>query len=481
MRTFWAFVQHAHEQLRHQMPSPGRAGRWAIAIAIAASLASSALGAATPVRADDPPVPAARLQVVVKKIHINNDRDGWGSGEMRLYVQICPQDGPANVIQHGCENATGFAARYDFSADSGTDVFPNRALPAVGDFAYGDASIESGTPVYAGQTYILQTGMLEDDTFGGDDMGITLNALTAENGWQIGEHTQLGSAHSDGAPFGRSDYVITYEIVRTPLPDLHVRGLRIIPGTPRFWCAQIENIGQRSSRLVSMNVTVDGKLLRQTILPALEVGAATEHCVASTEIPAPPVTLGFFVDQPGQVDEMDETNNTATIQIQTTAAVDGAGASGVSASPEPVAPEASPAAGPKHTVPDEQATPTPKPNTSKNQADLSVRALHLDDQTPDGKNGCTADVTAVVKNGGSGAAGSFTTRLLVDGKGIDQTVDGLDAGQQQNVTFSDVRLGPGEHTLKAVADPDNTVAERKPGNDDNNERTVSARCKKAGG
>jgi len=54
---------------------------------------------------------------------------------------------------------------------------------------------------------------------------------------------------------------------------------------------------------------------------------------------------------------------------------------------------------------------------------------------------------------------------------------GLEAGQDQEVRFENVRLKKGEHKLTVIVDPKATVAEIK---EDNNERTVSARCKDVG-
>jgi subtilase family serine protease len=65
-------------------------------------------------------------------------------------------------------------------------------------------------------------------------------------------------------------------------------------------------------------------------------------------------------------------------------------------------------------------------------------------------------------------------RLTADGaSAAEQTVNGLEAGQEQEVSFADVQLKKGDRKLTATADPAKSVAELK---DDNNDRTVTAVC-----
>ena len=108
-----------------------------------------------------------------------------------------------------------------------------------------------------------------------------------------------------------------------------------------------------------------------------------------------------------------------------------------------------------------------------------MKAIKVNGQAPDGKNDCMIsqnDLTVVVKNGGKGDAGSFAVRLTVDGDDLDATVESVRAGEEREVAFDKVQLKKGEHSLKAVADPDHALAESK---DNNNELKVSARCSDA--
>jgi subtilase family serine protease len=82
-------------------------------------------------------------------------------------------------------------------------------------------------------------------------------------------------------------------------------------------------------------------------------------------------------------------------------------------------------------------------------------------------------VTVVVKNVGTGDAGKLTVRLMVDGDATDTAVDGLEVGEEREVSFDNAQLTKGERTLRAVADAEHAIAESR---EDNNELKVIARC-----
>ena len=74
--------------------------------------------------------------------------------------------------------------------------------------------------------------------------------------------------------------------------------------------------------------------------------------------------------------------------------------------------------------------------------------------TKDGKNA----VTIVWKN----ASAEDTVRLIVDGAQgavVEQSVNGLQAGQEREVRFEDVRLKKGQHQLVARIDAGAKVTE----------------------
>jgi subtilase family serine protease len=132
------------------------------------------------------------------------------------------------------------------------------------------------------------------------------------------------------------------------------------------------------------------------------------------------------------------------------------------------------------------ATPTkpnaPVPNAA--QADLTVSAIKVNGQVPDGKDDCKDGkntVTIRVKNQGEKKAGDFVVRLLIDdaqADALDQGLnDGLDAGKEATVTFEGVRLKQGPHSLTATADaPNNNGTGIGESDKSNNTLKVTARC-----
>ena len=128
--------------------------------------------------------------------------------------------------------------------------------------------------------------------------------------------------------------------------------------------------------------------------------------------------------------------------------------------------------------------PLPGPSPSPGQPDLIVTAIRVRDQVPDGKDDCKDGknpVTVVVKNAGPAGAGPFVVRITVDevqgddiqAYAVTASVDGIEAGQEREIRFDEVRLTKGQHALAAVADYKRTVAESADGN---NDREVIVRC-----
>jgi hypothetical protein len=125
--------------------------------------------------------------------------------------------------------------------------------------------------------------------------------------------------------------------------------------------------------------------------------------------------------------------------------------------------------------------PTPasrtEPTARQAAPDLIVTAVRVNGRAPDGKDDCKDgknDVAVHVKNEGSAAASAFAVRIAVDGQEAGVVpVSGLEAGQEREVRFEDVRFKKGERTLTAGADPKGTIVES---DETNNERKVTARC-----
>jgi hypothetical protein len=391
--------------------------------------------------------PVARLQVVIKNVHIYDDTDWLGDGELTLQANFRSIDDTrrAGYLEESL-------LQQKFHAGSGANVPLERILPGEGQSLGGDASIEVGLPVYAGQHYQFIADLSDQDVIGGDFLGQLVAPVDEEHGWGIGTFT-LRSEHGPGQV---GEYDVTYEIRRAPLPDLKINRFEVagLPGSEQV-CGQIYNGGERPSGPYSLVVRTEGKVVEQATLPDLAAGQTVFHCVQRSALPAHRHNAVFSLDETRAIPEMEELNNVDFVMV--------------AASSEGI-PDAAPVGpGP--------AAPSPEPKPSTGDADLTVKAIKLNGSSPDGKDDCQADVTnavtVVVKNGGTGETGRFTTRLIVDREELDQTVESLRAGEEREVLFERILLKKGEHTFKAVADAEHAVDETR---EENNERKVSVRC-----
>jgi len=84
--------------------------------------------------------------------------------------------------------------------------------------------------------------------------------------------------------------------------------------------------------------------------------------------------------------------------------------------------------------------------------------------------GTAYDIDVLVRNIGEAAAGQFNVELAADGTFVGSVqVNGLAAGSSTTVTFTWTPQVAGDYTLRAIADPENAVAEE---NEANNEATA---------
>jgi len=441
--------------LSHQIASALRA---VPSLAFAATLAVSAFGPPAPVGAGpEPPEPRARLELVVKQVNIVDDRDPWilGGGEMSLKVDIwrCKGDEPPPCRLGPGTRLAGAGAF--INAGEGETVTLNLEVPQAGDLTVvEDTSRELGFAVYPGYHYAVGFEMSEWDgglgnEVGSDDdhMGFVFHVLDAgENGLGIGTHTRLSKrdAGSDG------DFVVTYEVRRVPLPDLAPVSIWVddLPGSPKKRvCMTVVNRGDVHAGPFVVNLSVDGNVPPDGLYTVGVVGAGMDYltCVETTLPTAGDYELAAVVDKARVVTEYNEANN---VHRQTFTATPSSSSSSTS--------------------------------QGQGQADLTASAIRVRGQIPDGKDDCKDgknDVAVVVKNAGAAKAGDFAVRLVVDGNSgaakEEFLADGLDAGQEREVRFDDVRLKKGEHTLAASLDSEGTVAES---NENNNELKVTAGC-----
>ena len=457
-----------------------RAGRWPLAIGLAATLLGTALVPPAPAQAQGPIIrdhrfPAARIQLVVNKVHVYDDRDGRfaGDGEMTLYAGLWEVDGGLT----GSSPVISEMKR-SFGAGSGDDVVLDQIVPGDGDMAAASGvTTHAGIPVFAGRQYVFATFILESDSLtASENLGAVKIDVNEANGWGIGS----GEVRSVQANGKAGDYAVTYEIRRTPLPDLVPTAFRVAaeagrPGGDAQICWTTENRGPLASEPFQVVVEFGGA--EQTVLTtgASELGAGeTREQCTSQRLPEPgthPVTV--TIDPERGVPEMDEDNNVfkqTVVRTPTTQSV-----------PTPV-PSPGPDSGPiliasqgKGKDDGQGDAQTRAPGQA--QADLSVSGIKVNGQVPDGKDDCKDGknaVTIVLKNAGSGKASTFAVRLTLDGDEVDSAqVDGLDAGKEREVSFGEVRLKKGSHKLAATVDAKNTVAEAS---DENNDRTVTVGC-----
>jgi hypothetical protein len=220
--------------------------------------------------------------------------------------------------------------RQSINADSGDIMNIGRVYPQPGDRVDGATALEAtGFEVYPGHQYRLRFMMMEEDPVVVElgqcfaivmcDPDPSLGSITLElneaSGWGLGVHGRVRSVREDGDP---GDFEVTYEVRRTPLPDLWARGIRQIgEGNGAFYCVTVQNVGERPSGQFPLSVRADGRLIRTLDpMPALEVGETTEHCAIRSELPAEKHLLSFVVDEARRVTELHESNNQYAWGIQ---------------------------------------------------------------------------------------------------------------------------------------------------------------------
>jgi hypothetical protein len=460
-------------------------GRLSLAFGIVASMVASAFGPLTSVGVAQQTTPTTRLQVVVKEVVIHDDREGRfsGEGEMKFNASIWICNEPAyprceidnGHVLHGSMIASIYD---DFSAKTGETVTLERVLPGDGPVMPGGyVSEKIGFPVFSGPHYVLMFSMVESD--GGwsnsEHMGRWYQRMdSGELGFGVGTHTER-SRRADDVTNG--DFTITYEVRIAQIPDLRASNIRVLdlPGSPKKRvCMGVQNVGGADAGPFDASLYVDQSMPPGGTAQVSGMSAQNggEHCVEAEMPTSGRHTLRAIVDQYHRVDEWDEENNAfeSVYEVPQPEASSPAGPV-AKASPEPVASASSSSRG-----------QTTLPAAGSAQADLVVSAIRVNGQVLDGKDDCKDgrnDVAVVVRNVGTADAEKLNLRLVVDdaqGDAVEKAVNGLEAGQEREVKFDDVRLKKGERTLTATADAKGAVAES---NEENNDRKVTARCGEA--
>jgi hypothetical protein len=390
---------------------------------------------AAPVRAEHAPdhESIARFQVILKRIHVEDDEDWFGEGEINGQAQL-------TRCNHAVEKCVPVGSLYgvvlDFNADSGDTVTFDRIFPGLED---------DGFPVYPGDWFRIAMTMSEEDATAGhtialdsDEMGDVNFTFSEADNWRLGQPYIGWSSNSD--------YWVEFEVRRAPVPDLSPVGIKALklPGTTDDTvCVGVVNREFPPAGPFKVTLRVNGAIPNGGVMDAggLAGGQAGELCVP-TKLP-PTAELVATVDEERTVVEYSEANNRL-------------------AQPYTAAQGAAPATA---------SGPT--------QADLSALGIRVKSAEPGGSQDCDPgknDVTVVVKNQGTLAAPSFVVRLTVDENkdAKEKTVPGLDAGKELEITFDDVRLGQGMRDLEASLDIKKAVEDA---DRDNNEFKFSVNCR----
>jgi hypothetical protein len=406
------------------------------------TLAAGSAGKATPAAADDELVrdhrdPDARVWLFVRKIIVHDDFD-WGDGEInvRIFVRTnttpCgDDDGPA------CGRLLVESAIPQFKASDGTTRQVNRYVPSYLDSIVDrETNPDIGIPIHLGDWYRISFIGTETDSVDDDDLGRLFVPLFDEKGqMRYGTFTERGSGGCMHLPGPLADFCapesvvpgafsVEYEIRPAPLPDLHPIGIKLLdaPGSSEtLACMVIQNIGERDAGPFEVALKVDGVTPSggTAAVAGLSSGQSWNACVEIPQIAGGRHTLTAAVDQPRAVVEAIETNN-------------------VYEQPYTIGQR--------------------KPSSGPARASLTVSAITVNGQVPDGKDDCTAGkntVAVAVKNAGDAKLGSLVTRLVLDGAASSaqrQSVNDLGAGEVREVRFGDVRLKQGEHTLTVTLD-----------------------------
>lgn len=250
--------------------------------------------------------PVARLQVVLKKVHIYSDRD-WGKGEMDLHTFIERCDPEA-----GCgADSVGLArSLLTFSANDGADLAFDRVVPGVADRILSETvSEEGGIGVEAGQRYRLIFDMREQDPVIDDNMGAIIVTLEGEHGWRIGTH-EMRSVVDEGRA---GDYRLEFEIRRMLLPDLEPLSMLVIEGgsAEDEVCVKVLNRGAREAGPFQVALLVDGALPPIGTVEWFGLGPAqlTDPCIHARLPTSGQYYLTALIDEPRVVFEENEANN----------------------------------------------------------------------------------------------------------------------------------------------------------------------------
>jgi hypothetical protein len=289
-------------------------------------------GQPTPAPTDHQPgrEPTARLQLVIGKIVVHDDRD-WGSGDISINVVVTSRD-PA-CRGGGCITRLVETTLPQFRANSGDERRVDRVVPAAGDFM-ADASISPafGISVYADREYAFAIRGVDKDAVIDDDLGVLVRRINAQNGWgPPGTYTARGSvsdnwtwtswveAFESGDTPGElipAHFSVEYQIRRVPLPDLQPTSIKVVnqAGNTDEVCINVINGGALDAGPFQVALRLDGTTppatIGTTIAARLASGQHSALCIHTNLPTSGQHDLTAVVDDQRRVVEDNETNNT---------------------------------------------------------------------------------------------------------------------------------------------------------------------------
>jgi len=228
--------------------------RTATALLLGTSVVAGVLGSPSPAHADDVIVRDHRdkdawLEVVINKIIIHDDEDGFlkGAGEFNFEVVMGTMSCPDSLIWGACLQQLVKSDPIKFSADSGQTVTLNRVVPRMGDILSTSLDEDAGMTVHPGTQYGIEISGSESDVGTDDAMGWTHLMLNDSSDWAIGTHTIRGRQPrgftfsgllddiscavvdcSSQSSWAAASYSVELEVRRVALADLTPRSIKIV-------------------------------------------------------------------------------------------------------------------------------------------------------------------------------------------------------------------------------------------------------------
>jgi hypothetical protein len=463
-------------------------GRTVTALLVGASMLVGTMASPSHVAADDVLVRDHRakdawLEVVVNKIIIHDDEDGFlkGSGEFNFQVRIGTLSCDNGPIWGDCLGQLVKSANISFSADSGQTVTLNRVVPRLGDLLSTSLDDDAGVTVHPGTTYGIEVSGSESDVGTDDAMGWTHLVLNDSSDWAIGTHMirgrqprgftfsglleDISCAVVDCASqsgWAAASYSVELEVRRVALADLTPRSIKVVNRSTerpeRQWkeiCAMVANIGPKETAGYDVNFTLDGAPYTRSFGYTYP-GELDEVCA---EVPDPALGEHVLTASIEGVPEMDLSNNemrstyTRTVLDDIRADVLQGGVLETATKTED-----GPSSGPSQTT---SGPISKEPVVASGPVDinLAVTGIRVKGGCEEGKN----DVMVTVKNQGTATVRDLIVNLQVNGgDDKDKSLGSLDAGNDATVEFGDVQLKKGDRKLTASVAPkgsDKVIAE----------------------